>query len=377
MLRNPVSIAIGIIGIVSKPRIYKNVKLYFPKSHYHKFRPLVFPLLRPFIKGENFTDIQRIKIYGLSEKDFEFTDTIEDADLVILTMAWNYYVKTEQTELAISFIKECKILGKKVLAVNAEDFGMRMPYFENLIILRYSGYKSKFSKNEYVFPPFIKDPLSTYFDRETIIERPYLPKAVIGFCGLANPSHINASKEIIKTSLRNLRFYLGVSFQEPQHLFSSSLLRASILNDLQKSTNVRSNFILRKKYRAGVTANQGTHKTTFEFYENLKDSDYVVCARGAGNFSIRFYEALAMGRIPIFIDTDSALPFDDELDWKKHVVWVEYKERHKVAEKVADFHRALSEKDFIDLQLANRKLWEEQLTLRGFFENFIIMDELI
>lgn len=353
------------------------MKLYFPKSHYNRSRSLVFPLLRPFIKGENFTDGERKKMYGLSEKDFEFTDTIEDADLVILTMAWNYYVKTEQTELAIRFIKECNALDKKVLAVNAEDFGMRVPYSENLIILRYGGYKSKFSKNEYVFPPFIKDPLSTYFERETIIERPYLPKAVIGFCGLANPSLINASKEIIKTSLRNLRFYLGVSIQEPQHLFSTSLLRASVLNDLQEFAKVNSNFILRKKYRAGIKTNKGTHKTTLEFYDNIRDSDYVVCVRGAGNFSIRFYETLAMGRIPIFIDTDCALPFDDEIDWKKHVVWVDYKELHRVAEIVTDFHLALSEKDFIDLQLANRKLWEDRLTLRGFFENFIIKDELI
>ena len=105
------------------------------------------------------------------------------------------------------------------------------------------------------------------------------------------------------------------------------------------------------------------------------DSDYVVCVRGAGNFSIRFYEALAMGRIPVFINTDCALPFDDELDWKKHVVWVEFKERHKVAEKVANFHRAISEKDFIDLQLANRKLWEERLTLGGFFKEFITKDK--
>ena len=132
-------------------------------------------------------------------------------------------------------------------------------------------------------------------------------------------------------------------------------------------------FILRKKYRAGITTNKHTHKTTLEFYDNLKNSDYVVCVRGAGNFSIRFYEALAMGRIPVFINTDCALPFDNEIDWKKHVVWVEYNERHEVAEKVADFHRVLSEKDFIDLQLANRKLWEERLTLRGFFNNFLCL----
>ncbi|MGO3183452.1 MAG: exostosin domain-containing protein [Aequorivita sp.] len=347
------------------------MKLYYPKSHYHKSRQLVFPLLRPFIKNKGYTDAERIELYGLSEKDFEFTDILKDADVAILTMAWNYYVKTKQTDLAINFIKECNALGKKVLAVNTEDFGVRIPYFENLIVLRYSGYKSKFSKSEYVQPPFIKDPLLTYFDRETIIERPYTTKAVIGFCGQANPSSINAAKEVLIITYRNLKFYVGLSPNEPQQLKSSTFLRASVLKDIQKSKAVVSNFILRKKYRAGVTKNKDTHQTTLEFYDNLKDSDYVVCVRGAGNFSIRFYEALAMGRIPVFINTDCALPFDEELDWKKHVVWVEFEDRHKVAKKVVEFHKALTEREFADLQYANRKLWEERLTLDGFFKNLL------
>lgn len=348
------------------------MKLYFPKSHYESNRYLVFPLLRPFIKGDDFTDSQRVKVYGLSEKDFDFVETLEEADLAILTMAWSHYIKTAQTDKAIAFIKECAALGKNVLAVNTGDFGMRIPYFENLIILRFAGYKSRLSKKEYVYPPFIRDPLLTYFDRKTVIERHYLNKPIIGFCGQANTSLINAAKEISRTSFRNLKYYLQMSLQEPQELISTSLLRASVINKLEKSSELTSNFILRKKYHAGVRTNQESHKTTLEFYNNLRDSDYVVCVRGAGNFSIRFYEALAMGRIPVFINTDCALPFDNEMDWKKHVVWVAYNERHKVAEKVVDFHRALSEKDFIALQHANRKLWEERLTLKGFFKNFII-----
>ena len=348
------------------------MKLYFPKSHYHRSRQLVFPLLRPFIKGEGFTDVERIRIYSVSEKDFEFTDSLEGASLAILTMAWNYYVRTNQTAQAIAFIKECNTLGKMVLTVNTEDFGMQIPYIKNLIVLRFSGYKSNFSKNEYIQPPFIKDPLLTFFGREKIVERPFSSKPVIGFCGQANPSYINAAKEILNIARRNIKFHLGTSLNEPQQLISTSLLRATVLNDIQKSAKVTPNFILRKRYRAGVKNNKEIHKTTLEFYDNLRDSDYVVCIRGAGNFSIRFYEALAMGRIPVFINTDCALPFDNELDWKKHVVWVEYEDRSKITERVVEFHRALSEKEFIDLQHANRKLWEERLTLGGFFKYFFL-----
>ena len=352
----------------------KNVKLYFPISHYEPRRRLVFPLLRPFIKDTIFTDVQRVEIYSVSEQDFEFTNSLVDADLVILTMAWNYYVETKQTDLAIDFVNECNALGLRVLTVNVGDFGLRMPFFENLTILRSNGCKSNFTKNEYTLPSFIKDPLVAYFGLQGVMARPYTSRAVIGFCGQANISLVYAGKEIIKTSLRNLMFYVGLSFHEPQKLISTSFLRASILDDLLKSANVSTNFILRKKYRAGVKNDKDNHKTTYEFYDNIMDSDYIVCVRGAGNFSIRFYETLAMGRIPIFINTDSGLPFDDNIDWKKHVVWIEYNERHKVAEKVAHFHRALSEKEFIDLQLSNRQLWEKSLTLKGFFKTLIELE---
>jgi hypothetical protein len=351
------------------------LKLYYPKSHYSKaHRGLLFPLLKPFIKAEGFTDAKRMATYGVSKKDFEFTEHLEEADVVILTMAWNYYIKIKQESLAITIVKECAAINKKVIAFNAGDFGVRIPYFKNLIVLRPSGYKSKFTDNEYAFPAFIADPLKKYFDTDKVFQRPCQSKAVIGFCGQANLSRLNAIKEIFKTLLRNIKCYMGFSKDEPQQLLSTSFFRASVLKTLEKSEDVKTNFIFRKKYRAGVTSEKDSHKTTLEFYKNLKDSDYVVCVRGAGNFSVRFYEAMAMGRIPVFINTDCSLPLVNWIDWKKHVVWVDYKNRNQVAQKVIEFHDTLSKKDFIDLQLANRILWEEKLTMGGFFK--ILINEI-
>lgn len=348
------------------------MKIYYPKSHYNKsYRGLVFPLLKAFIKDENFTDAQRVALYGLSEKDFEFTEILGEADFAILTMAWNYYVKTKQEARAISFVDQCAVLNKKVLTFNAGDYGLKIPHFDNLITLRAGGYRSKFTENQYTVPPFIADPLQKYYQTNAVFVRPYTPKPVIGFCGQANLSFLNATKELIKTFLRNLKYSAGFSKEEPQQLLSTSHLRASVLKTLQNANSVDTNFILRKKYRAGIVSNKDSHKTTLEFYNNLCNSDYGVCVRGAGNFSVRFYETLAMGRIPVFINTDCALPFEKEIDWKNHVVWVESKKRKQVAKKISDFHEALSETDFKDLQLANRKLWEEKLTLGGFFNTYL------
>lgn len=350
----------------------QTLKLYYPKTHYNQnYRGFLFPLLKPFIKGEQFSDRERISMYGVSENDFEFTAVLEEADVAILTMAWNYYVLSKQESLAVDFVKECAGMHKKVIVLNAGDFGVSIPYFENMRILRFGGYASNFSDNEFSLPPFIEDPVAKYFQRDTISERPYQPKPVVGFCGQANASKRNAAKEIVKTSLRNLKSFLGFGKQEPQQLLSTSYLRASVLAKLQQSDAVETNFILRKKYRAGVTEKKDTDSTTLAFYNNLNTSDYVVCVRGAGNFSVRFYEALAMGRIPILINTDCSLPFKATVDWKKQVVWVAYSERNKVSDIVHSFHKGMNPQQFQNLQQQNRRLWEERLTLKSFFKNYL------
>lgn len=79
-----------------------------------------------------------------------------------------------------------------------------------------------------------------------------------------------------------------------------------------------------------------------------------------------------MGRIPVFVNTDCLLPFEDKIDWKQHVVWVEWKERKHIAAKVAQFHSNLKAQEFEQLQQDNRRLWKETLSVNamlGFIKN--------
>ncbi|MEE4247598.1 MAG: exostosin family protein, partial [Kangiellaceae bacterium] len=125
------------------------------------------------------------------------------------------------------------------------------------------------------------------------------------------------------------------------------------------------------KYRAGIKTNKDGHPTSLEFYENIKNSDYVVCMRGAGNFSNRFYETLAMGRIPVFINTDCLLPLEEVIQWKNHVVWVEYNEREKITEKILEFHSILNEESMNALFDANRRLWRDHLQRSSYFKTLL------
>ncbi|MCB9276515.1 MAG: hypothetical protein H6564_20950 [Lewinellaceae bacterium] len=105
---------------------------YDPKS-----RGQLIDILKPFFgKGGGFTDAQRIAQYGLSEHDIQFTADLYTADFAILPMSWNYYHQYEKRALANEFVQKAARAGKKVLSWTSGDFGVRIPHFDNLIVLR-------------------------------------------------------------------------------------------------------------------------------------------------------------------------------------------------------------------------------------------------
>ncbi|GGG53005.1 exostosin domain-containing protein [Bizionia arctica] len=344
------------------------MKIFYPRNHYNQaYRGQVFPLLKPFIKGVGFTDAQRKAVYGVSEADFSIVDSMDACQVVVLPMSWNYYVKTKQIDLAYQLIEEAKQSGKKVWSLNSGDFGVTLKSFNNVIVFRQGGYLSNNQTGHEGYPSFIHDYLTKKELHDDFLINTYNKEPVVGFCGQTNASKLEALKEMTKQVLRNLRSQMGLSPSEPQQVLSTSYLRASLLKQLEANTSVDCRFIKRRQYRAGVKENKETHNTTTEFYNNILDSQYVLCVRGAGNFSVRFYETLIMGRIPLYVHTDGFLPLSDVIDWKEHVVWVDYKDRHDIDKILLDFHQKLDQNSLIALFKKNRTLWEDQLTLSGFF----------
>jgi hypothetical protein len=58
------------------------------------------------------------------------------------------------------------------------------------------------------------------------------------------------------------------------------------------------------------------------YLENLNDSQFILCPRGVGLNSIRFFEALRMGRIPVLIADDTKLPLEWLVNYDNFVVRV-------------------------------------------------------
>lgn len=334
-------------------------KIYYQKELFNDaYRWHIFPLIKYLHKK------------GEIKNDFVLCEYYDEADIVVLPMSWNYYYKTNKVNHIMDYLYN-NDLNKPIYTIVVGDNGNKVPKNYEGFVLRASGDKSNLTKRHLGLPIFVDDPLKKFFNTENVLKRHYLQHPTVGFCGLASPSKAQSIIDVLKLVVKNIFSKIGLNHSNPQKLMSTTYFRYKNLKRLEEAKKITTNFIIRNQYRAGVKTNKDKHKTTIEFYENINNSDYVVCMRGAGNFSNRFYETLAMGRIPVFVNTDCLLPLEDKIDWKKHVVWVEYKDCHLIADKIAAFHSKLDETSLNKLFESNRKLWVNHLQLLSYFKTLL------
>ncbi len=289
----------------------------------------------------------------------------QDADYWILPMDWRYYYRNGKKEAALNFCREAAQHQKGVLSFTGGDYGITVPVPNNTIVYRPNGYRSKRKENERTMPVVFSDPVEAFFedDEKKVLERPLNEKVVVGFCGMAPRGKKNQIREPLKILVRNLAGKIGRHPYDAQQIMSASGLRLNIMDRFWGEEGFEANYIIREQYRGGAQTPESTRRTTLEYYQNQWQSDLILCVRGGGNFSVRFYETLAMGRIPVFCDTDSPLP-DIGVDWKEHVIWFEPRQIRNLPDIVRSW---LRKKDMHQVFCQNRKLWKERLSLEGFW----------
>ncbi len=342
-------------------------KLYADRSHYRaEHRGRLTSILRPFWKDAPFTEVEREQLYGKQVRQYALVDSPEKADIGVLPMHWVHYYQPGTLAQAIRFVESVKRLGKPVITENGGDYSVPVPV-GGVYLFQANCYKSRRRKLEYALPAFIRDPLKELGEREISI-RPRQCTPLIGFCGQARDPLWSKALKPLSIAHRNLKFHFKLSNYEPHDLYPPTFLRSKALSILERSTEVRTCFIKRTHYHGGNSKSK--QQLRQEFLDNIRNTDYTLCVRGTGNFSQRLYEVLAMGRIPIFVDTDSILPYEDAIDWRQSCVWVEPHELGQLPQKVAEFHSALDAQAFAELQGRCRKLWEERLSFSGFFSHF-------
>ena len=204
-------------------------------------------------------------------KSYQYS-TLDACDVII------HHEVSRRPVATFKLIKELKAqypTNKKIIIFIIHDFEGKYPKFSNIILIRTSLKASLIQPNEMVMP-YIWESAEEPFP----ISDP-TPKPMIGFCGLVS-----------------------------KH-------RKKLVQVFNASDDVECDFILREKFWGGAPNNAEMAK---EFNNNLRDNQYILANRGAGNYSMRFYQALAAGRIPILINTDVKLPFEDKINWANLII---------------------------------------------------------
>lgn len=313
---------------------------------------LLYPFWGLIPEHEGDKDAGRFDEYSRLGKDFfQLVSSIDEADIVLLPFEWKSN-SSIHAQVAFKQAEEAKSKGKRIMIFFNSDSDEDIP-IENAIIFRTSFYRSKGKPNEFALPGWSVDFLKQYSGSKLRIrEKKTIP--IVGYCGYVDYVHTNLSSMLL----------LGVRLLSPKKPKPAAYLRGRAVRTLLRDKRIKINFIYRTRF--GGHCDEGAR---LEYATNILDSDYALVARGAGNFSYRLYEVLSCGRIPVFIDTDCALPFDKIIDWKKYCVWIDEKEIDSVADKIVQFHEKVSRKEFEELQVNIRQLYEDWISPAGFHKN--------
>ena len=326
-------------------KIYTDQQFIKPEN-----RTCIFPLLFDLCYTKNEVLLQQ----------YELMNQMEEADVVIVPIDISEFFHKKQKTWLYDFINKALALHKKVWVYTAGDFGLSIN--KAVYTFRLSGFDSKMDANTFIIPSFIEDPYRNILNPFHPIAKIPIPK--IGFVGHASDSSTKWIKEALVFLLHNYKRFVRALFTDFQPFYPSSVKRYKFLSLLQKNSQIDTNFIFRSQYRAGVKTEEEKKKTTLDFFKNIEANPYTFCLRGAGNYSVRFYETLAVGRIPFLIDTDIRLPLDSIINWENHCVIAT---ESNFMEKLIDFHQKISEEDFQNMQVNNRNLWLQFLNREAYF----------
>ena len=317
-------------------------------------RPHVFPLL--FDLWYNKAPDPKIS------KHYQLTTPIEEADILIYPIAINRAI----TQFGVTTLKrqlqQWKTHQKPIWTYTEGDYGISLND-EQIWQFRFGGFDSLLTANTQIMPAFIPDPCSIQKTRFFELEKAKMPQ--IGFVGFSSTKLHVWSKALAATYYGNLKRLLGKDPTDFQGFYPAAYKRKQVLTTLEQSPLIETSFIHRDQYRAGAIAPAQRQKTTAQFFENIFQNPYTLCMRGAGNFSVRFYEVLAAGRIPVLIKTDVRLPLPEQINWEAHCVMIDTPAT--TARELYQFHQAISDTDFRAIQTRNRQLWQTHLTRESYF----------
>ena len=144
----------------------------------------------------------------------------------------------------------------------------------------------------------------------------------------------------------------------------SSQLRSKLLCSVAAEKRLRMQLHITPQFHGHLSPEEMLENRE-RYVVSLRSSLTVLCPRGTGLNSVRFYETLAMGRIPILIGDECSLPAEDIIPY--HYVMLRIPERmvDQAGEMIFDWLASKTPEQLIQRCVLARKIWETYFSISG------------
>lgn len=270
---------------------------------------------------------------------FTLTDDPASADYFLPPCGW----QDGGSPAALRMADLAARYGRPMVVFYNSDFEEPIP-IDDALIFRTSITAANARPNELAWPAWTCDVLRTY-GTGRVEPRGKTSRPTVGYCGYID------YRNVVERLQRTLR----------RQIAPWSKLRGEAVRVLKASPAIDTRFVLRRRF--------GGNASTMErgqYARNMLACDYALIARGRGNFSFRLYEAMSAGAIPVFIDTDCRLPFDDVIPYQTLFVWVPASEVSSIADHVARFHERHNDSSLFEHRCRVRQVFDNYLSPNAF-----------
>jgi hypothetical protein len=140
-----------------------------------------------------------------------------------------------------------------------------------------------------------------------------------------------------------------------------TLLRKKAMEFIENDARINSNFTIFDRY-FHHQSEEFQNQNLQHYLKSMSDTQYILTIRGCGNYSIRQFETMAANRIPVMVDTNQYLPFEDIIPWKEIGVWVPFPDFNSISDFIYNFHEKLNQKSFDELTREIENIYENYLS---------------
>ncbi len=320
---------------------------------------------------EDYLDHDGYTRFALWARDnWRLTDP-EDAQIAVLPFDGRDIIessaKASMIDLAQRFVDFAADAGLRTLIVLNHDSVRPLPISGPLMVLRTSLDRQTRAPWEFALPAWHENIVDTHLSGRLPL-REYRSKPVVSFCGIAARTDPPFKRRVKLAAISALK-KIGSYWPPPN---DGIYLRQLAMSQLKASPLVGTSFIVREDYFGGLMLDPTVKaRVREEYVHNILDSDYVLCVRGWGNFSFRFFEAMSLGRTPVLIDTNCVLPLDFVHNYKNLCVIVPEDKLHELDQRVSEFHARFDHRTYRQHQESVRSFWVEWLSAEGFFRHLL------